>query len=247
MIVPTTPSCTAPSTRASRFNESTNASSASRNGTSPKSSRPVGRRRLVEQLVTDDHGRRLFTAHALEVELGQRLVAQRAAVDGQLDAGHVLRLVRREVHDAGGDVGRLAEARDHDVLLERGAVHCGLSRIAAIAGGAGEDEADDDRVRADVVLAEVDRHLAGQRVDGALRRVVRGPVRERRLRRARRDVDDRAVARLAHLGDRVLRRPHACPSARSAGCCRRCRCRPRRRDCRCRSRRRRRSRCSRAS
>ena len=81
-----------------------------------------GRRRPVEQFVTDDHGHRLFTAHALEVELRQRLVAERAAVDRQLDAGHVLRLVRRQVHDAGGDVGRLAEARDHDVLLERGAV-----------------------------------------------------------------------------------------------------------------------------
>ena len=47
---------------------------------------------------------------------------ERAAVDGQLDAGDVLRLVRREVHDAGGDVGRFAEARHHDVLLERGLV-----------------------------------------------------------------------------------------------------------------------------
>src|SRR5439155_6561111 len=60
--------------------------------------------------------------HALEVELGQRLVAERATVDGELRTGHVLRLVRREVHDAGRDVGGLAEARDHDVLQERSLV-----------------------------------------------------------------------------------------------------------------------------
>ena len=56
-----------------------------------------------------------------ERELGKRLVAQRAAVDRELGARHVLRLVQREVHDAGGNVGELAEARGHDVPLERGA------------------------------------------------------------------------------------------------------------------------------
>src|SRR5690349_13536919 len=134
-----------------------------------------------------------FGLHAFEVELGQRLVAERAAVDGELRAGHVLRLVRREVHDAGGDVGGLTEARHHDVLQERGLVLLVLEdrghRLRT-----GEDEPDDDRVGADVVLAVVDCELTRERVDGAFRRVVRGSVRERRLRRARRDVDDRTVA-----------------------------------------------------
>src|SRR5690242_19703487 len=54
--------------------------------------------------------------HVLEVELGKGLVAERAPIDGELGAGDVLRLIRREVHHAGGDVGGLAEARHHDVL-----------------------------------------------------------------------------------------------------------------------------------
>ena len=73
----------------------------------------------------------------MKVQLRQCLVAQRAAVDRQLDAGDVLRLVRRQVHHTGGDVGRLTEARDHDVLLERGAVHR-VGEDCRHPGGAGE-------------------------------------------------------------------------------------------------------------
>src|SRR5262249_34491192 len=51
------------------------------------------------------------------------------------------------------------------------------------------------------------RELAGHRVDGALRRVVRGPLGERTLRRAGRDVHDGAATRGTHVGNRVLARP----------------------------------------
>ena len=133
-------------------------------------------------------------------------MAERPTVDGELDAGDVLRLVGREVHDTGGDVGRLAEARNHDVPLERRPA-AGVAQDVRHHLGAGVDEADDDRVGPDVVLAEVDGELPRHRVDGALGGVVGGALGQRRLRRAGRDVHDRAAARLAHLGHRVLAGP----------------------------------------
>src|SRR4051812_8591129 len=92
----------------------------------PRSPPPVAHSfasRAVGMTISSQSVARLLTgSHALEIELRERLVAQRTTVDRELDPGHVLRLVRCEVGSTRGDVGGFAEARDHDVLLERGAI-----------------------------------------------------------------------------------------------------------------------------
>ena len=95
------------------------------------------------------------------VELGQRLAAQRAAVDRELRTGHVLRLVGRQVHDAGRDVGRLAEARHRDVRSPPPRRSRGVGEDRRHVVGAGVDEPDDDRVDADVVARRSRRRAGG--------------------------------------------------------------------------------------
>src|ERR1035441_10500281 len=104
-------------------------------------------------------------------------MTQGATVDREFDAGHVLRLVRGEIDDAGGYIGRLSESGNHDVLLKRGALvritQDPLQRL-----GTCVYEPDDDGVGPDVLFAEVDGQLAGHRIDRALGRVVGRPLRK---------------------------------------------------------------------
>src|SRR5712691_475100 len=134
-----------------------------------------------------------------------------AAVDDQLDAGHVAALLAREIDRRPGHVPGLA-AESHRHLRVAHAPH-----LLDVGGAVGAREAEclldhrrlhqagQDRVHADAFLCVFDRGGAGEmaqrRLGGVIARIRQAGIADRRDRG---DVDDRAAALRFHHRDDVL-------------------------------------------